>query len=275
MNKTIIFIKLVSICLCLTFFHHIAHAQFITNGTATDIGGGCYRMTTLGTGQVGTIFSNNTIDLSVPFTESGSFNFGTNDANGADGITFLFTTSSTATGLSGGGIGFQGITPSFVVEYDTWVNNDLTDPNSDHVGIVSNGDPNHGTANALVAPINYPNLEDGQEHCFDIDWNPGTMTFSMTLDGTTITYNGDISTIMGTSNVFYGFTASTGGSVNEHVICFSSPTIVPMDDITICEGETAQLQADLNGAAYSWNNGATLSSTSIANPMASPTVTTT
>ncbi|MFT5745702.1 MAG: gliding motility-associated-like protein [Paraglaciecola sp.] len=275
MDNKITFIKTISLCLGLMCLSNTVNAQFVTNGSATDIGGGCYRMTTTSPAQVGTIFSNNTIDLSMPFTESGSFNFGGNDANGADGITFLFTTSNTAMGVSGGGIGFQGITPSFVVEYDTWVNGDLNDPNSDHVGIVQNGDPNHGSANGLVTPINYPNLEDGQEHCFSINWNPVTLTFSMTLDGTTITYNGDISAITGTSNVFYGFTSSTGGSFNEHVICFSSPTLVPMQDMTICEGESAQLEADPNGLTYNWNNGTTLSSTTIANPTATPTFTTT
>ncbi len=253
------------------------YAQFVLNGTAVATGGECYQLTASSTNQAGSMLSASTIDLSQPFNEVVQANFGCSDG-GADGIVFLFTTTNTALGIGGGGIGYQGITPSFAVEFDTWQNGDRQDPPQDHVAIISNGNNDHASPTNLAGPVTQPNLEDCMEHCVVFDWDPSTQTFSVTMDGQFIlSYTGNIVNDIfgGNSNVFWGFTASTGGAFNTHTICLDSPTLVPMQDVTICEGESAQLQADPNGTTYSWAFDPTLSALDISNPIATPVITTT
>jgi gliding motility-associated-like protein len=52
------------------------------------------------------------------------------------------------------------------------------------------------------------------------------------------------------------------------------PTIVASSDVTICNGNSTQLNAS-GGVSYLWNNSTSLNNISIANPIASPTSTTT
>ena len=61
------------------------------------------------------IWSNQKIDLSKDFTISTELNFGTNDGSGADGIAFVLQPLSSDLGGWGGGIGYNGITPSLAV----------------------------------------------------------------------------------------------------------------------------------------------------------------
>ncbi|MBL0269586.1 MAG: gliding motility-associated C-terminal domain-containing protein [Chitinophagaceae bacterium] len=54
----------------------------------------------------------------------------------------------------------------------------------------------------------------------------------------------------------------------------SNLTYTRMADATICEGSSIQLNLVSNGTVYDWRQGAGLSNTSIANPVASPTIST-
>ncbi len=252
-----------------------AQPVFNLNGTTTNIGNDCYQLTANTPGQGGSMFSG-PINLNQPFNAVVRLNFGCNDG-GADGIVFLFSTSNTALGLTGGGIGYEGITPSFAVEFDTWQNGNRADPVQDHVAIISNGSNDHAASTNLAGPINMGNIEDCVEHCVEFDWDPNTQVFEVIYDGSLlISYTGNIvNTIFGGNpNVFWGFTASTGAATNTHTVCIDIPQITPMQDITICEGASAQLQADPSGDAYSWAPDPTLSATTISNPVATPTVTT-
>ena len=81
--------------------------NFVVNGSATSLGGDCYQLTPDSPGQAGSFFSQNPIDLTQPFYEEATFNFGCKDANGADGIVFILATTNTALGVGGGGIGYE------------------------------------------------------------------------------------------------------------------------------------------------------------------------
>ena len=61
-------------------------------------------------------------------------NFGNSDA-GADGICLIYqSNNSTICGVSGGGIGAEGIPNSFIVEFDTWDNGaGVNDIPNDHI----------------------------------------------------------------------------------------------------------------------------------------------
>ena len=70
--------------------------------------------------------------------------FGYNN-NGADGIAFLLQQVNTSVGTSGGGLGYQGISPSFCVEFDTWRNSNNSDPYYNHIAVQKNGNLNHSS----------------------------------------------------------------------------------------------------------------------------------
>lgn len=255
----------------------LSSQSFVLNGSATSQGGGCYQLTSDAPGQSGNIFSQNTIDLTQPFSLDARLFFGCKDVNGADGMVFIFATTNTALGVGGGGLGYQGITPSIGIEYDDYFNSEFGDPTSDHMAVISMGDVNHNTANTLAGPEAINNIEDCMEHCFEVTWDPVSMRLTAILDDYQIGISADIvNTIFGGNpNVYYGFSSGTGGLSNIHRVCFGPPPVLAMPDASICEGQSTVLGADPNGIAWTWAPDPTLSSLTIRNPVANPTVTTT
>ena len=133
--------------------------EFILSGTAT-LQGECIRMTANTGSQLGCAWFHEETDFSMPFTHTMTVNFGGNDG-GADGICLVYqSNSSTTCGISGQGIGAEGIPNSFIVEFDTWENGNLGDPTYDHAGININGD----FLNNIDGPIDLGNIEDGNDH---------------------------------------------------------------------------------------------------------------
>jgi gliding motility-associated-like protein len=258
-------------------FSGISAQAFVVNGSASAVGGDCYQITPDAGGLTGSIFSQNPIDLTQPFSIDATMFFGCKDGNGADGIVFILATTNTALGGAGGGIGYQGITPSIAVEYDDYFNGNFGDPTSDHVAVISMGSVDHTMPTGLVAPMNLSNIEDCMDHCFLATWDPVTQTLTSTLDDNTITYTGDIvATIFnGNPQVYYGFSSGTGSLSNTHRVCFGPPELEAMPDVSVCESESIELQADPNGVDWRWAPNPTLSDYDISNPIATPTSTTT
>ncbi len=249
--------------------------SFNTNGSASNLGNGCYQLTPNSSGQAGTIFSTTTVNLSQPFNLDARLNFGCKDSDGADGIVFIFATTNTAVGTGGGQMGYQGISPSVAIEMDDYQNGNFGDPASDHMAIYSQGSVDHNAASNLAGPIPIANIEDCNDHCFSVNWNPQTQQLTAKLDGNLISYTGNILNLLGgTSNVYYGFSSGTGSLSNAHTVCLGPPQLQPMDDVSICPGQSTPLQADPNGQAWQWAPNPTLSSLNSANPTASPLATT-
>jgi hypothetical protein len=260
--------------LALLFLCLSVNAQWVNNGTAT-CEMQCCTLTLDVPGQSGNIFSINTINLNQAFEFEAVLNFGCKDANGADGIVFVLSAVNNLVGTGGGGIGYAGIAPSVAVEMDTYHNSEFGDIPADHLAIITNGSVDHNAASNLGGPLAIPNVEDCMDHCFYVSWNPATQQFTASLDDYYISYFGDIRAFVG-DEAYFGFTGSTGGLSNVHTVCvYENPSIVPMQDVTICEGESIQLQADPDGASWLWQNHPTLSETEISNPIATPSVTTT
>ncbi|MDC1439302.1 hypothetical protein N8151_02000, partial [Flavobacteriaceae bacterium] len=184
----------------------------------------------------GMVWFQNKLDLRVSFSLDVDLFLGNND-NGADGIAFVIQNISTSQGSTGGGLGYQGINPSYAIEMDTYHNGSPRDGNSpsDHIAFV-----NDGTAN--LAPtsgdlIQVSNLENGEWHNIVINWNPVTTrldyTFTRTGGGTysdfkTIDLIGDVLN----SNIgYWGFTAATGGAKNLQQVRFDNDSICVTDEI--------------------------------------------
>ena len=251
--------------------------SFVTNGSASNSGGGCYQLTPDQPTQAGTIFSATPINLNQPFTLSARFNFGCKDANGADGIVFVFATTNTALGAGGGALGYQGITPSIAIEVDDYQNGNYGDPAEDHMAVISMGSVDHAAPSNLSGPVTIPNVEDCNDHCFSVSWSPSTQTLSGVLDGNFVSYTGNIiaNIFGGNANVYYGFSSATGSLSNLHVVCVGPPQLIPMADVSICPGQSVQLQADPNGEQWFWSPNPSLSSFTVSDPTATPLVTTT
>lgn len=195
-------------------------AQYTLNGFATQVTCNQYRLTDSANNQNGSVWNNNKINL----TQSFDFNFdvylGSNDA-GADGIVFVLQPISTSVGSTGGGLGYDGITPAVGVTIDTWQNGNDNDPAFDHIAIQLNGNLNHNVANNIAGPVTAingnNNIEDGVWHSLRIQWDAVTKTFSAYIDGSLrVSAVNDFVTNVFAGNplVFWGFTGSTGGANN-------------------------------------------------------------
>jgi hypothetical protein len=259
----------------------------VTIGDAQSIGNNCYVITENVGWQSGGVWYDNPIDFNEDFTIYYKNNFGNNDSNGADGMALVFKTTSTPdVGDSGGGVGYEGIQNSLIVEFDTWQNTDRNDPFYDHLSIMINGNASHSSPNNLVGPVpptsTSNNMEDGLDHNVKIIWAASTQTFEVFFDcELRLTLNRDIKgTIFGgDSTVFFGFVGSTGGSSNLHQVCFNSISFVDnlvLQPQTICIGESAQVDAEIpSGNTYTWSPSTGVSDVNIPNPTLSPNTTTT
>ena len=199
-------------------------SQYILNGAATKNSCNCYTLTPASFTQAGSVWNANKINLNNSFDFSFNVFLGCQDVNGADGIVFMLQPISTSIGSTGEGMGFMGITPSIGISLDTWQNLNLNDPLYDHISIQANGNPAHGSdlAGPVQASSTSENIEDCQWHVFRISWEPVTHWLRAYFDGQLrVEKQVDIiATIFNNDpNVFWGFTAATGGANNLQQFC--------------------------------------------------------
>jgi gliding motility-associated-like protein len=254
------------------------------------LGNNCYAVTPAANFQNGTLWSIDQIDLESDFDIEFFMNYGSNDANGADGMVFVLQQIGTgALGVNGSGMGFQGFNTSFGIEFDTYTNSadpttgqNMNDPTFDHVAFLKNGVVNHATANNLAGPVQASatgiNIEDGQDHLIRITWNPSTMLVQLFFDcDLRLSATVDLLGTIFTTNpvVYFGFTGSTGGFNNLQSICLQENLIPSPESVSICPGESIQLNAggDSEGT-FSWSPATDLDDATIQTPTASPTSTT-
>jgi gliding motility-associated-like protein len=208
----------------LSCFPVFTFSQYILNGAATQNSCNCYTLTPAQFTQTGSVWNSNKINLNNSFDFNFNVFLGCVDANGADGIVFILQPISTSLGTSGGGMGFEGIAPSIGVALDTWQNTENNDPVFDHVSIQANGVISHGSD--LQGPVQAsdvnPNIEDCIWHDFRIKWNAVSKIMEVYFDGVLrLSYSGDIinTFFSGDPNVYWGFTAATGGANNLQQFC--------------------------------------------------------
>lgn len=222
------------------------------------------------------------INLNQSFEVILDIKFGCKDGDGADGIVFGFQPLSTSVGSTGEGLGFLNVKPSIGIEMDTYQNLNLSDPVYDHISINKDGDVNHASANRLAGPVGFDaqnsNVEDCQSHDFAVTWNASTKTLKVFYEcNERLSYTGDIvNTIFGGDpNVFWGFTASTGGLSNVQEVCLKYTSFLDksVSDTIVCKGGRVQLNAS-GGVNYKWQPTTGLSDPNIANPFAMPDMTT-
>ena len=193
----------------------------------------------------GMVWYKNRIDLTEDFSVTADMNFGTLTDAGADGIAFVMQPLSVDEGSTGGGIGYEGITPSLAVEFDTWLNGENNDPfATDHAAIMIDGN-----VGDHINPVDLGEIEDGNWHTLKINWDKASETLTVTFDGVDIiTYANDIveDIFNNSPYVYFGFTAATGGSVNnQSVKIYESCNVI--EGGSISDGYGDPLDSDGNG----------------------------
>ena len=255
-------------------------AQFNVTGSASTLGNDCVQLTPAANGQQGSAWNVDQIDISLPFCIQLSINLGSNDS-GADGMAFVLQQlgpNAPTTG-NGGNMGYGNYTggtfnpptfnPSLVIEFDTYFNGFLGDPNEDHIALQRDGTQNHTGPECLAGPLTASstsnNIEDGQDHTVLITWNPETQTYRCEFDGVerfdvNVDMVGDV--FAGNSLVWWGFTSSTGGLNNAHSFCLldlsnsqgiPDLSLTPAPPTALCEGDEVTIDATAPGLQLEWD----------------------
>jgi gliding motility-associated-like protein len=205
-----------------------SRGQYTVNGNATQDNCRCYTLTPGQLTQSGSVWNNNRIDLSQSFNFTFDVNLGCNDANGADGISFVLQPISTSIGSTGSGLGYQGITPAVGVTLDTWQNTVEGDPAFDHIAVQLNGVLNHNAPENIAGPVTMlasgDNVEDCNWHLLRVSWDAPSKTYSIFFDDVlrlTVVKDFVADVFGGNPSVFWGFTGSTGGAQNLQRFCTS------------------------------------------------------
>ena len=218
---------------------------YIINGSARQINCNCYMLTLDANGQSGSVWNAEKIDLTQSFDFVFNVYLGCKDSDGADGIVFILQPNSTSLGITGEGMGFQGISPSIGIALDTWQNFNLNDPSYDHISIQANGNSNH--TNDLSGPVQIsatsPNVEDCQWHTLRISWDANSFLLQAYFDGI-LRVESRVNLVAAIFNndplVYWGFSGGTGGANNLQQFCTAlNPgfsTSVPGNEA--CYGDT-------------------------------------
>lgn len=196
------------------------------NGSAAQAGS-ALRLTPASQNQAGSAFTSNPLTLGPDGSFNTQFSFQITDSGGggADGIAFVIhndAAADTALGGTGGRLGYSGITPSLAVEFDTWYNFTLGDPNANHVGTGINGAVGSGAAVQLAGPaldggtvfyawVDYDGVADMLEvRVASVNVRPAAPNLSQ--GGIGLVAN------LGGTTAYVGFTSATGSAYNNHAI---------------------------------------------------------
>ena len=223
------------------------------NNSAVELNNDEIQLTQDQTSLRGSAMSIGKIDFQYDFSFSVQAYFGVNNGidgstnTGADGIAAVFhndPAGSNVIGNDGEGMGAQGIQHGIVLEVDTYGNGNTgaQDPlrgiDDDHMDIWDSDD--NARATLIGGYILYRNggdtdVEDGEYHEVVFSWVASTGTLSFTIDGLN---GGSVSTgsaqsfvntyFNGSFTAHFGFTASTGGSRNEHRVYIDNISKLPL-----------------------------------------------
>lgn len=171
-------------------------------------------------------------------------------AGGGDGLVFVIHAGGTgAIGLGGRAIGYGGIEDSLAIEFDTYLNSELGDPNNNHLSIHPVGSIHENSSIASTSAI--PNIRDGDTHTVRIEYDGPSNAHQMRVfvDNITtpvLTLTANLPTLVPGAEARLGFTAGAASAYENHDILswsFASrlavrevtfhqitPSSVPIDD---------------------------------------------
>ena len=217
---------------------------FELQGSATAISATEYQITPANNNQYGSAMSKHTVSMLQDFSIDAEIYLGTNNG-GADGMTFVLHNDPRGSSAIGNGEGStlgamaNGSTPGIAnglsFEFDTYQSSSGSDdPSSDHTQIRDTDFAFNDTNGRVTNVTTLSNLEDGNWHTFHLDWNAGTSTFSYLIDGVSMPGFTDANMAAnyfgGSTQVYFGFTAATGGLNNVQRIRNVSSTVLKDTD---------------------------------------------
>jgi beta-glucanase (GH16 family) len=245
-------------------------ASWITNGSAF-VGGKGVTLTTATNSQAGSAWNSTPINLSQNFNMTFMTYFGT--AGGADGIDFVLqkdVRGTTALGFPGGDKGYAGapgITPSVAFDLESYGGNGTLQVLED-----GNTTSTCGYAGSACPYVFASNISNQMEHTYQVVWNAAAKTLTLIFDGSVVmVYNRDLINAVfgGSSSVYYGFTAATGGSNNLQYV-YEVGCAMPTSTFTATFTPTVTATATLT---YSRTNTFTETATATCTGMPSDTFT--
>jgi len=193
-------------------------------------------------------------------------------------MAFVLQQFGTSYSQPAGGPDFAILNPSIIVEFDTWNNQNYNDIVDDHVAILKDGSSNHNI-NSLLSPVSLGNIEDGAWHPTTINWDPSLQNLTINFDGIQVaTLNYDIiqNIFNGNSAIYWGFSATTGGSNNNQSIRFTNTsTFSPVNDLVICKNDTVTINSPVTTDNYLWSPNNSINDNTLQAPNFNPSITTT
>ncbi|MBC1944799.1 hypothetical protein HCA00_03460 [Listeria booriae] len=232
--------------------------------------------------QAGAIWNtpNNMMDLTKDFEASMYMYFGDKGAKAADGMAFVMQADKNGNEAFRTGEGARlgvwdstkagewglAITNSFAVEFDTYFNSDFDEglnKNYNHIAwnfpgkkeaYLDSGFP-FKSRSLVHRDLRYPAnsyLSDDQWHPFEVKWNAATQTLTYKFDVLNpVSVPIDVQSVFGTTEVYWGFTGSTGGSfANNRVVFEKVPGLVEgeiTEEIMDQEGKSVKNQDTYSG----------------------------
>lgn len=114
----------------------------------------------------------------------------------------------------------------------------------------------------------------GNDGVITVNAAGGNAGYTYSIDGVTFQPSNVFNVAPGNYTVTVKDNLGCSTTFNTTVGLTNDLTFTPQTDVTICEGTSTQLQLVSNGLQYAWTPATGLSSATIFNPVASPTVTT-
>ena len=227
-----------------------ACSSWVLNGNATQ--GTAVTLTTAVNGQTSSAWNRTCINLTQNFNMTFKAYLGASTA-GADGIDFVLQNDprgTAALGAGGGSKGYSGagaITPSMAFCLETYGSNGTLQPQENGSTTSTCGFTTGGTCPFVFGTA----IDNGAEHTYNVVWNAAGKVLTLLVDGALVmTYDRDLvaSVFGGSTCVYYGFTAATGGANNLQYIyqtnCFTdTPTPTPSSAFSLASVKMRSLMS--------------------------------
>lgn len=203
------------------------------NGNASVISSSYLRLTPNSGNQAGSAFWKQKVSLLADYSFAVYFTSKMTPGSRADGMTFCIQQASNTAGSSGGGLGYQNMPgKSIAIEYDTYNNGEI---NNNHIALDING-ALHGSTNVVASPVD---LADGKMKYNWIEYNGSTKILEVRISNTDVRPTSATLSVSalnlatnfaGVTDVYFGFTAATGGATEEHAVygAYVSPSSTPL-----------------------------------------------
>ena len=227
---------------------------------------------TTGTGQTGSIFYNQPIDLSKCDQWKAEFDFRIFDGTAADGIAFCFLNVPPSGFVSGEGVGIPAASDGLKIVFDTY-NNCAEDHSYAVPKIELRWGTGYNECDALPTKDNTNGdisfmRSDNYNHAV-ITYNGGNI--AVAINGQTYLTGFQKISLRG----YLGFTSGTGGNYDNHSIknvtlYTNTPSFSAGADVSVCAGQTTQVGSPSNSLySYQWTPSQGLSSSTDAQPVVS------